>query len=165
MRKSSNGKLGPLPRLTPPTVTRTIPSGRLRSGDSTNRSAPVIRSTSLDPWRLLVTWATADGHENPANGARGLIARFSVYLVSCLECDQIEQDGASKELTAGPLPRTIATDGWIRNSRKGPSVLVLEHDKTGKPIHVVWGIPKGHTLLAVVATAYRPDPTKCVRHG
>ena len=26
---------------------------------------------------------------------------------------------------------------------KGPSVLVLEHDKTGKPVHVVWGYSDG----------------------
>jgi hypothetical protein len=29
---------------------------------------------------------------------------------------------------------------------KGPSVLVLGHEKTAKPIHVVWGILKEDTL-------------------
>lgn len=44
---------------------------------------------------------------------------------------------------------------------RGPSVLVLEKDRNGKPIHVVWGIfrddPAGR---AVLITAYRPDLTQ-----
>jgi Domain of unknown function (DUF4258) len=41
---------------------------------------------------------------------------------------------------------------------KGPSVLVLQWDTAKKPIHVLWGIPKGQTEPAVMVTAYRPDP-------
>ena len=43
---------------------------------------------------------------------------------------------------------------------KGSSVLVLQKDQDGKPVHVVWGIPRHADSPAVVITAYRPDPYK-----
>ena len=42
----------------------------------------------------------------------------------------------------------------------GPSVLVLQKDLIGKPLHVVWGIEKDTTEPAMVVTAYYPDPSK-----
>ena len=44
------------------------------------------------------------------------------------------------------------------DAHRGPSVLVLQMDRLGKPIHVVWGLRKDTTTPAVVITAYRPDP-------
>jgi hypothetical protein len=43
---------------------------------------------------------------------------------------------------------------------KGPCVLVVQKNRAGEFIHVVWGIPKGKSSPAVLVTAYRPDPQR-----
>ena len=61
-----------------------------------------------------------------------------------------------KEVVSGVRDAELVED--YPSFPKGPCVLVLEDDKDGKPLHAVWGIPKGASGPAVLITAYRPDP-------
>ena len=89
---------------------------------------------------------------------RALVAlgevRVSVHGYEELAADQV----LVHEVVDGLAAAVVIED--YPEFPKGPCVLVLEQDKTGKPVHVVWGIPGGQTSPAVLITAYRPDPAK-----
>ena len=73
--------------------------------------------------------------------------------------DELAADGLTvREIVAGISNAVLIED--YPDYPKGPSILVLQQDTAGKPVHVVWGIPKGYTSPAVLVTAYRPDPEK-----
>jgi hypothetical protein len=70
---------------------------------------------------------------------------------------------ASNDISATDIEAGIAGAVEIEEYpeyHKGPSVLVLQDDASGQPIHVLWGIRKGSTTPPVVVTAYRPDPSR-----
>lgn len=66
-----------------------------------------------------------------------------------------EDQLTAREVVAGVLEAVVVEE--YPNYPKGPSVLLLQKDRAGCPIHVVWGIPKGYDKPVVLATAYRPD--------
>ncbi len=43
---------------------------------------------------------------------------------------------------------------------KGPSVLCLQRDDAGQPIHILWGLAVQSLAIATLITGYRPDPAR-----
>lgn len=68
----------------------------------------------------------------------------------------VENDITTEEIERGVHGAIVVED--YPEFHKGPSLLALQLDRAGKPVHVVWGLRKGTQSPAVVITAYRPDP-------
>jgi len=73
--------------------------------------------------------------------------------------DEMAADGILlRDLVAGMAVAELVEE--YPTFAKGPCVLVLERDRDGNPVHVLWGIPRGESGPAVLVTAYRPDPRR-----
>jgi hypothetical protein len=68
----------------------------------------------------------------------------------------VADDILAEDALAGVGAAVVIED--YPDTRKEPSILVLQHDREGRPIHVMWGIPKAEGTPAVLVTAYRPAP-------
>jgi hypothetical protein len=87
------------------------------------------------------------------------LIRDGHVLISAHGYDEMAEDGIlAGEAIEGAATATVVED-YLEYS-KGPCTLVLQRDRSGRPLHVVWGIPQGQASLAVLVTAYRPDPTR-----
>lgn len=77
--------------------------------------------------------------------------------VSAHGYDELAEDGILvKEILANVKNAVVIED--YPKYPKGHCMLVLQKDFKGRPIHVVWGIPRNANSPAVLITAYRPDP-------
>jgi hypothetical protein len=87
------------------------------------------------------------------------LAARGVVRVSDHGYDELAADGILITELLSSLPEAIAVEDYP-DAFKGPSVLVLQTDSRGAPVHVLWAIPAGHDEPAVLVTAYRPDSTR-----
>jgi Domain of unknown function (DUF4258) len=89
---------------------------------------------------------------------RSLI-RQNKIRVSDHAYSELQDDGLlATEVIAGVEGAVVVED--YPTYAKGPCVLVLQRDRTGSPIHALWGIPAGAIEPAVLITCYRPDPRR-----
>jgi len=89
---------------------------------------------------------------------RRLVAAGNVRISEHGYDELSDDDIPVRDLLSGIEKATVVED--YPAFPKGPAVLVLQFDGNNRPIHVVWGVPRGFTSPAVLVTAYRPDPAR-----
>lgn len=81
------------------------------------------------------------------------------YLISRHGFRELAADDiVAQDAVAGVQTAILLED--YPDSRKEPSVLVLQYDRDRRPIHVMWGVPKAYGRPAILVTAYRPAPER-----
>jgi Domain of unknown function (DUF4258) len=81
------------------------------------------------------------------------------YLVSRHGYRELAADDILLDEVLAGIESAVVVEDYPA-SRKEPSVLVLQYDRNGLPIHVMWGVPKSSGTPAVLVTAYRPLPER-----
>jgi len=89
---------------------------------------------------------------------KGLAAAGNVRISEHGYDELAEDHIVAREVLGGLSDAAVVED--YPDFSKGPAVLVLQYDHRNEPIHVVWGIPRGHSSPAVLVTAYRPNPRR-----
>jgi hypothetical protein len=87
------------------------------------------------------------------------LVRSGDYIVSRHGFRELAADDIVAEDALAGVDAAFVVEEY-RESRKEPSVLVLQHDRDGRPIHVMWGVPKNAGRSAILVTAYRPAPAR-----
>ncbi|MBI2717012.1 MAG: DUF4258 domain-containing protein [Rhizobiales bacterium] len=87
------------------------------------------------------------------------LVRSGDYIVSRHGFRELAADDIVAEEALGGIEAAFVVEEYLE-SRKEPSVLVLQYDRGGRPIHVMWGVPRNAGRPAILVTAYRPAPER-----
>ena len=87
------------------------------------------------------------------------LADVGDILISEHGYDELSNDNLTAREIVGGVKSAVLIEDYP-NYPKGAAVLVLQKDSSGRSVHAVWGIPKGHDRPAVLVTAYYPDPQR-----
>lgn len=78
--------------------------------------------------------------------------------------DELASDElAAREVVEGVQSAILVEDYPV--FPKGPCVLLLQRDRKGKPVHVVWGILQGHEEIRDTRTSRSPAKYGCPGPG
>lgn len=72
--------------------------------------------------------------------------------------EELGKDAILTEDVVASITTAVLVEDYPDRFR-GPSILALQHDANGRPIHVVWALAADEWRPAVLVTAYRPDPS------
>lgn len=89
---------------------------------------------------------------------RDLVARGE-YLISRHGFRELLADDILIQDVLAGVDQALLVEDYP-DTRKEPSVLVLQRDRDNRPVHVMWGIPRRPGAPAVLVTAYRPLPER-----
>jgi hypothetical protein len=81
------------------------------------------------------------------------------YRVSHHGFRELAADDILVEDAIAGIENAVIVEDYPDN-RMEPSVLIFQRDGSGRPIHVMWGVPKIAGRPAILVTAYRPAPER-----
>ena len=88
-----------------------------------------------------------------------ILISFREVRISDHGYNELAEDGLTAREVVGGVGEAVIVEEYP-DYPKGPSVLLLQKDRAGNPVHAVWGIPRGYDKPVVLITAYRPDPER-----
>ena len=91
------------------------------------------------------------------------LAAAGNYRVSHHAYQKLEERGILATHIVSGLESAVVVETYP-DAARGPTVLLLMRDQDGEALHALWGIPGDRPDIAVLITAYRPDPRQWT-HG